>query len=59
MRKLFGYPVLPPDHVFDKVRAIDLALAEFEARYEPDSDRWTADSGVRADAMREVRQRRA
>jgi hypothetical protein len=42
-RKMFGYPVLLTDHVFDKVRAIDLTLAEWEALYEPDSDRWTAD----------------
>jgi hypothetical protein len=30
-RKVFGYLVLLTDHVFDKVRAIDLTLAEFEA----------------------------
>jgi hypothetical protein len=30
-RKSFAYPVLLTDHVFDKVRAIDLTLAEFEA----------------------------
>jgi hypothetical protein len=30
-RKSFAYPVLLTDHVFDKVRAIDLTLAEFES----------------------------
>jgi hypothetical protein len=30
-RKSFAYPVVLTDHVFDKVRAIDLTLVEFEA----------------------------
>ena len=29
-RKGFRYPVLLTDHVFDKLRSIDLGLAEFE-----------------------------
>jgi hypothetical protein len=28
--KTFAYPVVLTDHVFDKVRAIDLTLAEFD-----------------------------
>lgn len=28
---MFRYPILITDHVFDKLRSIDLALAEFEA----------------------------
>jgi len=29
-RKVFRFPIVLTDHVFDKVRAIDLTLAEFE-----------------------------
>jgi len=29
-RKVFRFPVVMTDHVFDKVRAVDLTLAEFE-----------------------------
>ncbi len=29
--KVFRHPVVLTDHVFDKLRSIDLALAEFEA----------------------------
>ena len=30
-RKSFAYPIVLTDHVFDKVRAVDLTFAEFEA----------------------------
>ena len=30
-RKSIAYPVVLTDHVFDKIRAVDLTFAEFEA----------------------------
>ncbi|MFZ4812521.1 MAG: hypothetical protein ACOYL9_14370 [Ilumatobacteraceae bacterium] len=37
--KVFVHPIVLTEHVFDKVRSIDMTLAEFNA----DTVRWTQD----------------
>jgi hypothetical protein len=51
-RKWFAYPVVLTDHVFDKIRAVDLTFAEFEALL--DTGEVVEELAISGDELKEI-----